>query len=388
MQEELIQQYIESLIKRLEKVNSLARKLAEGNTKADENIRLIAHSLHGSGASFGFPEISEAASVAEHAPTEELGEKLEALMIVIEKVVKENPIVEAAKKESPETDKKKKSSASKKKLKILVVDDDSDITDLVCTTLNQLPKKPNITVVDTGGKAQELFVREEYDLIIMDLMLPDRDGRELISEIKLEFKIKTPLLVLSGVKKDEVRVECMSLGADKFLAKPFYEEDLLSLAKNLLGKKAAKKLTLVPMDGEVVEEEEDDEEKVKVLAGFDILLAEDDKMQALLIDQMLSKEGATLYHAKNGREAMQLLRSRSFALAILDVNMPMMTGFEVLQRLKDELNLATPVIMLTAMGDEEDIIKGYELGATDYMLKPFSEVLLTARVKSLLKSKN
>jgi len=145
-------------------------------------------------------------------------------------------------------------------------------------------------------------------------------------------------------------------------------------------------LSLVPMDGEAVEEdEEDDEEKVKALAGFDILLAEDDNMQALLIDQTLSKEGATVHYAKNGREAMQLLRSRAFALVILDVNMPMMTGFEVLQRLKDELNLVTPVIMLTAMGEEADIIKGYELGATDYMLKPFSEVLLSARVKSLLK---
>jgi two-component system, OmpR family, response regulator VicR len=386
MQEELIQQYIESLKKRLEKVNSLAQKLAGGNTKADENIRLIAHSLHGSGASFGFPEISEAANAAEHASSEELGEKLEALMVVIEKVVKENPVQAATPEESPDPSSKKKSSASKKKLKILVVDDDPDITDRVCNTLKQLPKKSDITVVDTGAKAQELFVREQYDLIIMDLMLPDRDGRELINEIKLEFKIKSPLLVLSGIQKDEVRVECMSLGADKFLSKPFYEEDLLEMAKNLLGKTAAKKLTLVPMDGETAEEdEEDDEEKVKALAGFDILLAEDDKMQALLIDQTLSKQGATVHYAKNGREAMQLLRSKAFALVILDVNMPMMTGFEVLQRLKDELNLVTPVIMLTAMGDEEDIIKGYELGATDYMLKPFSEILLTARVKSLLK---
>jgi CheY-like chemotaxis protein len=246
MQEELIQQYIESLKKRLEKVSSLALKLAEGNSKADENIRLIAHSLHGSGASFGFPEISEAANAAEHASSEELGEKLEALTVVIEKVVKENPIEAATNKESADSADEKKSSASKKKLKILVVDDDQEITDRVCSTLNQLPKKPDISVADTGAKAQELFVREQYDLIIMDLILPDRDGRELISEIKLEFKIKSPLLVLSGVQKDEVRVECMSLGADKFLTKPFYEEDLLDQIKQLLEKKAEKNCHLSP----------------------------------------------------------------------------------------------------------------------------------------------
>ena len=82
---------------------------------------------------------------------------------------------------------------------------------------------------------------------------------------------------------------------------------------------------------------------------------------------------------------MQHLRSQAFSLVILDVKMPVMDGFEVLQRIKTELKLDLPVIMVTAMGSEADIIRGYDLGATDYILKPFSEVLLVARVKSLLK---
>lgn len=109
-------------------------------------------------------------------------------------------------------------------------------------------------------------------------------------------------------------------------------------------------------------------------------------MQAALIQQKLIGEGAAVEIANNGREAMQLLRTRGFSLIILDIQMPIMDGFEVMQRIKDELKLDTPVIMVTAMGDEEDIIKGYDLGATDYILKPFSDVQLIARVKSLLKS--
>jgi DNA-binding response OmpR family regulator len=116
-----------------------------------------------------------------------------------------------------------------------------------------------------------------------------------------------------------------------------------------------------------------------------ILLAEDDKMQAKLIHQRLTKEGATVKEAGNGREAMQFLRSQEFSMAILDVKMPVMDGFEVLERIRGELKLEIPVIMVTAMGSENDIIRGYELGATDYILKPFSEVQLVARVKSLLK---
>jgi len=405
MQPELLKQYIESLGKRLERINSLLDKLVSGNSKAIENIRLLAHSLAGSGASFGFPEISESGKTVELASDEELEQKLRELKAVIEKVLAETdvgidePAVQAkdsspgqteprssSEKEKPA--KKAEKSATNKPLKILIVDDDPEITALITNTLKELPKKQKIFVAETAARAQELFVKDIYDLIIMDLMLPDRDGRELIKEIKLEFSLPSPLLVLSSVRNDSVRVECISIGADKFLLKPFYEADLLHEAKKLLGKKVVKKLSLVPLDGEVIEEEDDeeDDDSPKILEGFNVLVAEDDKMQAALIQQKLIGEGAAVEIASNGREAMQLLRTRGFSLIILDIQMPIMDGFEVMQRIKDELKLDTPVIMVTAMGDEEDIIKGYDLGATDYILKPFSDVQLIARVKSLLKS--
>ncbi|NDH96241.1 MAG: DNA-binding response regulator, partial [Actinobacteria bacterium] len=73
---------------------------------------------------------------------------------------------------------------------------------------------------------QEAIVKGTYDMIIMDLILPDRDGRELINEIKTEFRLATPLLVLSSLLSDSVRMECMSLGADKYLTKPFNLKEL------------------------------------------------------------------------------------------------------------------------------------------------------------------
>jgi len=422
MKQELIEEYIQSLGKRLERINSLLDKLVSGNTNAEDNIRLLAHSLAGSGGSFGFPEISEAGKAAELEKMDALEEKLRALKAVVEKVLEEHgggtgatntgATNTVATKENSENSTNKTSQSSvnqnseqekaeqkiskakrdradenQKVIRVLVVDDDDEIASIVINTLKDLPKKQNITVATTGAKAQELFVKEAFDLIIMDLMLPDKDGRELITEIKLEFKLTTPVLVLSSISNDSVRVECMSLGADKFLLKPFSEEDLLRESKKLLGKKVSKKLTLVPMDGEAVEEEdedEEDEESPKVLEGFSILIAEDDKMQARLIEQRLNQEGASVTIVQNGREAMQMLRTSEFALVILDIKMPIMDGFEVLQRIKDDLNLETPVIMVTAMGDEADIIRGYDLGAIDYLLKPFSEVQLVARVKSLL----
>jgi len=117
--------------------------------------------------------------------------------------------------------------------------------------LKDLPKQQQVKVAANGSKAQEAIVKESFDLIIMDLVLPDRDGRDLIREIKLEFKLNTPLLILSAIENDAVRVECMSLGADKFVNKPFYDDEFLGEVKNLLGKKIRKKLALVPLEGEV-----------------------------------------------------------------------------------------------------------------------------------------
>ena len=77
---------------------------------------------------------------------------------------------------------------------------------------------------------------------------------------------------------------------------------------------------------------------------------------------------------------------KSYALVILDVRMPVLDGFEVLKRIRAEpFTKRLPVIMLTAMGSENEIIKGYDLGADDYILKPYSAIQLVARVKSLLK---
>jgi len=81
-----------------------------------------------------------------------------------------------------------------------------------------------------------------------------------------------------------------------------------------------------------------------------------------------------------------VLRSTQCSLAILDVKMPDMDGFDVLEKIRGELGLTSlPVILLTALGGEADIIRGYDMGVDDYMLKPISEVYLVARVKSLLK---
>ena len=119
-----------------------------------------------------------------------------------------------------------------------------------------------------------------------------------------------------------------------------------------------------------------------------ILLAEDDNLTARLIVHRLEREGYTVEHHPDGQSALdafQAAESGTIALAILDVKMPRMDGFELLSRIKEDPTLASiPVVMLTGMGAEHDVVRALTGGADDYILKPFSPTELALRVQRLL----
>lgn len=117
-----------------------------------------------------------------------------------------------------------------------------------------------------------------------------------------------------------------------------------------------------------------------------ILVAEDDEISATILLHRLRKEGLDVVRFSNGREAYEGALDETPNLVILDVKMPGMDGFEVLERLRRTPSYSeVPIIMLTSMGSEADVVRGFQLGADDYMLKPFSPVELSARVWRLLR---
>jgi len=116
-----------------------------------------------------------------------------------------------------------------------------------------------------------------------------------------------------------------------------------------------------------------------------ILVAEDDPISAGILLHRLEKEGFKVLHYPDGTQALEGALSNRIELAILDVKMPGMDGFELLERLrKVPAYYELPIMMLTSMGREEDIVRGFDLGADDYMVKPFSPVEVLARVRRLL----
>lgn len=117
--------------------------------------------------------------------------------------------------------------------------------------------------------------------------------------------------------------------------------------------------------------------------AFQILVVEDDENLRRLIAAYLEKEGFVVSQAADGRAALAQLRENLPDLIVLDLMLPGLSGIHVARQVRERGD--TPVLMLTARGDEEDILEGFEVGADDYVVKPFSPKVLVARVRAILR---
>nr|WP_195174105.1 response regulator transcription factor [Mesorhizobium sp. INR15] len=117
--------------------------------------------------------------------------------------------------------------------------------------------------------------------------------------------------------------------------------------------------------------------------GWHILIVEDDLEIARMLGETLTENGMTVEIAESGVRMNAALRCQKFDLIVLDVMLPGENGFNICRRLRAQTNI--PILMLTALGEEIDRIFGLEIGADDYVTKPFSARELTARIRALLR---
>lgn len=116
-----------------------------------------------------------------------------------------------------------------------------------------------------------------------------------------------------------------------------------------------------------------------------IVLAEDNSTLSLLLKFRLEKEGYKLFVAENGKVAIELIELHNPELILTDIMMPFISGLEVISHVRNKLNLQTPIVVFSAAGQEEMVLKAFNLGASDFMGKPFSPNELVIRVKRLLR---
>ncbi len=115
-----------------------------------------------------------------------------------------------------------------------------------------------------------------------------------------------------------------------------------------------------------------------------VLVVDDEDRMRKLVKDFLEKEGYSVLEAGDGESAVNIFyENKDLALILLDVMMPRMNGWEVLKEIRTQSKV--PVIMLTALGEETDELKGFELGVDEYITKPFSPKILVARVGAVLR---
>ncbi|WP_297427636.1 response regulator transcription factor [Clostridium sp.] len=114
-----------------------------------------------------------------------------------------------------------------------------------------------------------------------------------------------------------------------------------------------------------------------------ILIVEDELRIRFLLRDYLMREDYNVFEASNGEEGLFVFSTQKIDLVLLDIMMPVMDGLTMLEKLREVSTV--PVILLTAKGEEEDKLQGYDYGADDYMTKPFSPKVVIAKVRALLK---
>jgi len=119
-----------------------------------------------------------------------------------------------------------------------------------------------------------------------------------------------------------------------------------------------------------------------------LLVVDDNRMNRLKLSAALKQQGHTVLTAENGRQALEMIHSESFDVILLDIIMPEMDGYTVLESLKKDGSLRDiPVIVISALDELDSIVRCIKMGAEDYLLKPFDPVLLKARIDASLEKK-
>jgi DNA-binding NtrC family response regulator len=247
--------------------------------------------------------------------------------------------------------------------KILVVDDEVRIRELLRKSFNMAGYE--VVTVPSTQQSLELIFKEPFDLILLDVRLSlGESGISILKKIR-EFQRKVPVVVYSGVLTPELEIEARRAGANEVLSKDI---DILQLVAQI-GKIIKSKDSLFQWPSE---------KKEKI-----VLIVDDEEGIRRVLREFFNRKGYKTLEARNGEEAVQLVRSQKVSVALLDIKMPGMDGLTALTKLL-EINPKLGVVMTTGIQDDEKVKKAIELGAYGYVLKPFDFLYLELVVMSKL----
>lgn len=238
---------------------------------------------------------------------------------------------------------------------VLVIDHDPDIADLVETYLRK--RGYDVVKALSAAQAREAAARVRPVLITLDVMLDDADGFELLQQLKDDPNTADAPIVVLSIVTDEGK--SLRHGAADYLEKPIDQSRLTKIVDDLIGAKAS------PV----------------------VLVVDDDRHIVDALSRTLRAKGFAVAQAYDGREAMKAIERNRPDLVLLDLKMPVMDGYQVIQEVKShDATKDIPIVVMTAHRMDHDRIDILSLAA-EAVSKPFSAEELAARVESVLDGK-
>ncbi len=259
---------------------------------------------------------------------------------------------------------------------ILIIDDDAIIRDLL---LQQLTSNfYNVYEASKPSEAQKILDNNNIDLVLCDILMEEMDGYEFCSTVRKNKKLSLiPFIFITGVPNYGDKRKALDAGADDIIFKPIEIDDLLFKIQALL-----RRSDIYKNFGKKNKVEDNfTEQQAK------ILLVDDDKSLGMLFQYNLKKEGFICEYMPSADEGLKKAKEMKPDLIISDIMMPEKDGFEFRRMLLAEDSLkGIPFVFLTSKGEEDDILEGYDLGITDYVLKTAGPRIVVAKVSAIVKS--
>lgn len=255
---------------------------------------------------------------------------------------------------------------------ILVVDDIELNRELLRRNLE--PEGYHVVMAKNGVEALELASVERFDLVMLDLMMPEMDGFTVLERLKANPQLREiPVVVVSAVNEPEQVSRCVKLGAIDYIVKPIN----IRLVKARVWRHLAR--ASLHTQGIDPAKTRDQTQGARILVVDDLVLNRD------LLAMRLSKMGYVVKSAESAAAAMSVLETDGIDLMLLDLMMPDIDGFQLLEQLHANPRFAKlPVIILSAEDTSDAMVRGLSLGAEDYIVKPYYAPLLKARIDACL----
>jgi len=263
--------------------------------------------------------------------------------------------------------------------KILIIEDEKYLLELYKMKFER--EGFEVVTAEDGREGIEAAIKEQPDLILLDIVMPGMDGFEVLNKLRENKKTKhLKVYIFSNLgQADEIKAG-FEHGADGYMVKanltPGQVVDRVSLALSANQKK--KKKTINNKKKIVPENKEKN--------GKSVLIIEDEKVIIDMYKMRLENEGYEVEVADNGAWGLKLAKGKKFDIIVMDMVMPAMDGYRMLKEIKNESrNKKTPIIVLSNSAQEEDIEKAKKQGADLYLLKSsITPAKLAKRIEELI----